>query len=280
MDPSSELPELQGLLDPIVVIAFSGWSDAASSASDAVDFLTDHYVAESVYAIDPDDFYDFQVTRPVVTVNEGTHRITWPTTEVLVGSSEDQDVVLVVGPEPSYRWDAFCRMLTGIIAQAKPKMIVMLGALLADVLHNRPLPTSVTSNNATLQQRNGIISSSYEGPTGITGVLAHRLEAAGLPVASVWVSVPHYVASSPNPKATLALLKRVEAITELPLAMGELPELAQAWERGANEVIDSDSAISEYVIALAEEQDETDLPEASGDAIAAEFERYLRRREA
>lgn len=276
MNTSSVLRELH---EPIVVAAFSGWSDAGAAASDALDHLAETYHAEQVFAVDPDDFYDFQVTRPVVTREAGEPRFTWPTTEVMVCRIGGRDVILIAGPEPSYRWDGFCRLITELVGSAKPKLAVVLGALLADVLHNRPLPSAVTSHHPALQREHGLISSNYEGPTGITGILSHRLEVAGVPVASAWVSVPHYVASAPNPKATLTLLKHVEDISGLKLDMADLPELARAWERSANEVAESDPAISEYVAALAEEQDEAELPEASGDAIAAEFERYLRRRE-
>ncbi|MGJ3509681.1 PAC2 family protein [Enemella sp. A6] len=277
VNPSSVLRSLH---EPIVVAAFSGWSDAGTAASDAVDHLAETYNAEQVFALDPDDFYDFQVTRPVVTRSGGEARFTWPTTEVMATRIADRDVILVAGPEPSYRWDGFCRVLTEMLAPARPKLALMLGALLADVLHNRPLPSSVTSQNPDLQRAHGLIGSDYEGPTGITGIFSHRLELAGIPVASAWVSVPHYVASTPNPKAALTLLRHVEDISELHLDLADLPELARAWERSANEVAESDPAISEYVAALAEEQDEAELPQASGDAIAAEFERYLRRREA
>lgn len=271
---------LRSLHEPIVVAAFSGWSDAGAAASDAVEHLAETYHARQVFAVDPDDFYDFQMTRPVVTQDGGEPQLTWPTTEVMVTRIGGRDVILIAGPEPSYRWDAFCRMVSEVLRPAEPTLTIMLGALLADVLHNRPLPSSVTSHNTELQREHGLIPSGYEGPTGITGILAHRLEFGGIPVASAWVSVPHYVASAPNPKATLSLLKHVEDISGLKLQLGDLPELARAWERSANEVAESDPAISEYVTALAEEQDEAELPEASGDAIAAEFERYLRRREA
>ncbi|HET9872133.1 MAG TPA: PAC2 family protein [Propionibacteriaceae bacterium] len=271
---------LRGLHDPVVVMAFEGWNDAGSSASAVVEHLADIYDAELAFSIDPDDFYDFQVNRPHVTLDEdGRSEITWPTTEVRTAKLPDgRDLLLVQGLEPNLRWRPFCQLLVSALISADARRVVVLGALLADTPHTRPVPVSVSSRDEALNAEFGLEQSSYEGPTGIIGVLADALTRAGIQAFSVWAAVPHYVSHPPCPKATLALLSRIEDLVSAQFELGDLPELSRAWERGVNELAAEDSEVAEYVTALEEQQDAAELPEASGDAIAAEFERYLRRR--
>lgn len=273
-------PGLRGLTDPLVVTAFGGWSDAGNAASAAVDHLAEAYEAELAFALDPDDFYDYQVNRPQVSLLDGSRVITWPTTEIKVATLPGgQDLVLLRGIEPNLRWRQFGGLLTSALRSARPSRVFMLGALLADTPHTRPVPVSVTTGDARLAEAYGLEESSYEGPTGIVGVMADLLTRAGMPTISLWAAIPHYVSHPPCPKATLALLSRLEQMLDSPLELGELAELSRAWERGVDELAAEDSDVAEYVSQLEEQQDATELPEASGDAIAAEFERYLRRRQ-
>jgi predicted ATP-grasp superfamily ATP-dependent carboligase len=273
--------DLASLRDPVVIAAFEGWNDAAEAATGAVDHLIEVWNAELVTAIDPEDYYDFQVNRPVVGVDdEGTRQITWPTTRVFVARppDSDRDVLLIRGIEPNMRWRGFCRELLTKVDESNAQLVVVLGALLADSPHTRPIPVTASSSDSELTSAWSLEPSTYEGPTGITGVFADLCSALGVPAVSIWSAIPHYIAGSPCPKASLALLGKVEALLDLPIPEGDLPELARAWQRGADELSEEDPEVAEYVQTLEEQRDTTDLPEASGDAIAAEFERYLRRR--
>ena len=271
---------LRGLTDPLVITAFGGWSDAGSAASAAVEHLAEAYQAELAFAIDPEDFYDYQVNRPQVAIGEnGSRQLTWPTTDIKVGQLPGgRDLVLVRGIEPNMRWQQFGGLIASALRSAAPSRVFMLGALLADTPHTRPIPVSVSTGDRELAEAYGLSESTYEGPTGIVGVLADLLARGGMPTVSLWAAIPHYVSHPPCPKATLALLSRLEQMLDSSLELGELAELSRAWERGVDELAADDTEVSEYVTSLEEQQDATELPEASGDAIAAEFERYLRRR--
>lgn len=277
----SPVRDLRDLVDPVVVVAFGGWNDAGNAATAAVEHLAASYGAESVFSLDPDDFYDFQVNRPVVELDDDDQRqLTWPTTELKVAELADgRPLVLVQGLEPNLRWRQFCTLITSALRTAHVTRVHLLGALLADTPHTRPIPVSVTTGNRELMTSLGLTPSTYEGPTGIVGVLGDALERAGVPVLSLWAAVPHYVSHPPCPKATLALLSSLEGVLDSPLDLGDLPELARAWERGVDELAAEDSEVAEYVTSLEQQQDAVDLPEASGEVIAAEFERYLRRRQ-
>jgi predicted ATP-grasp superfamily ATP-dependent carboligase len=188
-----------------------------------------------------------------------------------------RDVVLVHGIEPNMRWRAFSEELVQALERLGVEMIILLGALLADAPHTRPVPVSIGASDAKLGTEIGVGLSDYKGPTGIVGVLQHTCVQAGIPTVSLWAQVPHYVAQPPSPKATLALLRGVEDILDVPLPLADLPEEARAWERGVDELAQQDSEVADYVRTLEEAKDAMDLPEASGDAIAREFERYFRR---
>lgn len=271
---------LRGLRDPVVIAAFSGWNDAGNAASAAIEHLSEAYQAELVIELDPDDFYDYQVNRPETSLTEDGERvITWPTTRIKTAQlAGGRDVILIDGIEPNLRWRQFCALLTSALRSADPSLVILLGALLADTPHTRPVPVTCTTRDPELMDRYGISESSYEGPTGIVGVLSEQLPMVGMSTLSVWAAIPHYVAHPPCPKATLAILSQLERLLDVPLDLGELPELARAWERGVDELAADDSEVAEYVSQLEEQTDAAELPEASGDAIAAEFERYLKRR--
>jgi predicted ATP-grasp superfamily ATP-dependent carboligase len=276
-----ELSGTDELTAPIVIAAFEGWNDAGEAASGAVGQLATSWHAALAGAIDPEDYYDFQVTRPVTEVVEGkSHQLIWPTTRLLTTKQDrvGRDVILVQGIEPNMRWRRFCAELVEAFSGLEAEMIVLLGALLADSPHTRPVPVTTSSSDPQLAASLRASPSEYKGPTGIVGVLQHACADAGIPAVSLWAAVPHYVAQAPSPKATLALLRGIEDVLDVSLPLGDLPQEARAWERGVDELAEQDSEVAEYVRTLEEAKDATELPEASGDAIAAEFERYLRRR--
>ncbi len=277
-----EIEELRPLRSPVLIAAFEGWNDAADAASAAVDHLLDVWGGELVAVIDPEEFYDFQVNRPTVSGDDdGGRRITWPSTQLSVASppGSDRDIVLLRGIEPNMRWRQFCAELLAGADQLGASLCVTLGALLADTPHTRPIPVSGTTSDDDLQERLDLEESTYEGPTGIVGVFQDACVASGMPAVSVWAAVPHYVAQPPCPKATLALLGMVEDVLGIAIPLGDLPEDAKAWERGVDELASEDDEIGDYVRSLEETRDTAELPEASGEAIAREFERYLKRRQ-
>lgn len=274
-----EVPELQS---PVLIAAFEGWNDAADAASSVVDHLIDVWGAKVVAAIDPEDFYDFQMNRPVVgTTDSGMRKITWPSTQLAVARppGSQRDVILLRGIEPNMRWRQFCAELLAASEELGTELVVTLGALLADTPHTRPIPVSGTATEPELADRLKLEQSNYEGPTGIVGVFQDACVQLDIPAVSFWAAVPHYVAQPPCPKATLALIGQLEDLLEISIPLGDLPEEARAWERGVDELAEEDEEVADYVRALEETRDTAELPEASGEAIAREFERYLKRRE-
>ncbi len=275
-----ELEDVPELRDPIIIAAFEGWNDAGEAATSVITHLADVWDAEPIAALDPEEYYDFQVNRPRVVTEEAHRRIIWPTTRILLArnTSFDRDVVLVDGIEPSTRWRTFTIELLEFAEQLGVTTFVTLGALLADVPHTRPIPVTATSDDVDVITRFGAEASKYEGPTGIVGVLADAATRTGLTSLTCWAAVPHYAGGVPSPKATLGLLGKLESLFNITIPLADLAETARAWERGVNELAESDDEVAEYVHDLEEATDTADLPEASGDAIAREFERYLRRR--
>lgn len=272
-----DVPELN---DPIVIAAFEGWNDAGESATRAVEHLVHVWGAEVMAVMDPEDYYDFQVNRPRVGMVEGRRQLTWPTTRVLLARDTPlgRDVILVLGIEPSIRWRSYVSEIMSLAVDHEATLLITLGALLADVPHSRPIPVSVTSEDPDLRESHDVERSTYEGPSGIVGVLMDQAHQADLPGLSVWAAVPHYAGGPPSPKATLALVSRLEEVLGCVIDEGDLTEESRAWEHGVDELAASDDEVAEYVESLEEAQDTAELPEASGDAIAREFEKYLRRR--
>ena len=266
-----EFDDVQGLVSPVVIAAFEGWNDAADAASGLVDHLLEQWKAEIIGAVDPEEFYDFQVNRPVIGTDASGHRrLTWPTTRIAIArpAELDRDVILVRGIEPNMKWRQFCAELLAACDDLGAELVVTLGALLADTPHTRPIPVSGTASEPELVDRLDLEQSSYEGPTGIVGVFNDACIQLDIPSVSYWAAVPHYVAQPPCPKATLALLGQLEELLQAPMPLGDLPEDAKAWERGVDELAAEDEDVADYVRALEETRDTADLPEASGEAIA------------
>ena len=277
-----ELVSVPELDDPVLVAAFEGWNDAGEAATAVIEHLEESWQSVPLGTVDPEDYYDFQDHRPHVSVDEsGVRSLDWPTTRVSLARppAAGRDVVLVRGIEPNMRWRAFCAELLATAAELGVQRIVTLGALLADVPHTRPVPVSVSTSDRSLAKATGLEASRYQGPTGIVGVLQDAATRGGLAATSLWAAVPHYVAQSPCPKATLVLLRRLEDLLNVPVPLGDLPDEARAWQHGVEELATEDPEIADYVRRLEQARDTTDLPEASGEHIAREFERYLRRRD-
>jgi proteasome assembly chaperone (PAC2) family protein len=263
---------------PALVCSFKGWNDAAESASAALSFVSSKWGAERLGAIDPEEFYDFQVTRPTVRMSEGrTREIEWP--EIASPDGADRDVVFLSGAEPNLRWKGFSATVIGAARELGVELVVSMGALLADIPHTRPVQVTGIAADPDLVARLGFSEARYEGPTGIVGVLHDACARAGLLSASLWAPVPHYVATVPSPKATLALLRRLEDLLETPIDTAELDEAAIEYERRLDEAVASEPEVRALVERLEQQLDEDEvsfrnLP--SGDSIAREFERFLK----
>jgi proteasome assembly chaperone (PAC2) family protein len=273
------------LTDAVLVAAFEGWNDAGDAATGSIEHLELVWDSQPLIAIDPDEYYDFQVNRPTVSMVDGvTRRVSWPTTRLSVCRPPGAafDLVLVRGIEPNMRWRAFCDELLDVIRALDVRVVVTLGALLSDTPHTRPTSVTGTSYDQASAVKYGLEKSRYEGPTGIVGVLQDACVAAGIPAISFWAGVPHYVSQPPNPKATIALLHSVEEVLDVPVPLAELPQQADEWQKLVDEMAAEDDEVTEYIRNLEQRDDEIDRGEmgaTSGDAIAREFERYLRRRD-
>lgn len=278
MSPNPDVPALR---DPWLIAAFEGWNDAGDAATGVVDHLLDEWDAEILTELDSEDYYDFQMNRPSIAEEESGERfINWPTTTVYYARvpARDRDVVFVRGLEPNYRWRQFCSTIIGLGELAGTTSLVVLGAFLADTPHTRPVPITGSSSDPLVGGLLELGPSNYSGSIGINSVLAETAAARNIATVSLWAAVPYYLAEPPCPKATLALLGHLEDVMEMPLPQGILPEMAEAWQRGADDLAARDDEVREHVQELENERDTSELPEASGDAIAREFERYLRRR--
>ena len=276
-----EILGIPQLRSPIMILAFSGWNDAGEAASAALEHLASIWPVQTIGEFDTEEFYDYQNNRPIVSVDESFNRsLTWPTTTVRGVSlpNYDRDLILVSGVEPSLKWRTFVGQLLDLGEDRDISRVVCLGSLLADVPQTRPIPVTATAARPEFGERLGLEMSRYEGPTGILGAIQDACNQREIDALSIWAAIPHYVSSPPCPKATLSLLNHLEDLLELSIDLGELPEDAKAWEIGVDQLSQEDSEIADYVKSLEESKDEADLPEATGEAIAREFERYLRRR--
>jgi proteasome assembly chaperone (PAC2) family protein len=273
-----------GLRAPALVCAFKGWNDAADAASTALSFVSASLGARRFATIDPEEFYDFQATRPQIKLVEGrTREIVWPAVELFEARvpRAPRDLVLLVGSEPSFRWRGFSRLIVELAEALGTQLVVTLGALLADVPHTRPVAITGLASDPALVSRLGLNSSSYEGPTGITGVLHTACQQAGLPSASLWAAVPHYIAAAPNPKAALALVRKLEGLVGVAVDASELESAAADYERQVNLAVQSDPDIQSFVERLEQAagiapDEPGSLP--SGDTIARDLQRFLRQR--
>jgi len=268
---------------PVLIAAFRGWNDGAQGASLAGGYLAKIWNAEQFASIDPESFYDFQSTRPMVSLVDGlTRKIDWPENDFYHASPEGfgRDALLLLGIEPSLRWRKFSSLIVDLAKEHKVELVVTLGALLADVPHTRPAPVTGTASDLELVERLGLQASRYEGPTGIVGVLHDACREASLPSVSLWAAVPHYVSLAPSPRAALALCQRLADLLETSIDTTELDQAVDAYTQRVTEAVSTDEETAEYVQELerrAEMIDESSLP--SGESLAAELTRFLRERD-
>ena len=274
------------LRNPLLVCAFKGWNDAGEAASAALRFLIESFDAEEVGTIDPEEYFDFSDTRPTVSLEGGRSRVIhWPAVTFHAASvpAADRDLVLLEGPEPSLRWRRFTRTVIEAGRELDAREVVTLGALLADVPHTRPTQVTGLASDDSLIERLGFERSTYEGPTGIVGVLHDGCTKAEMPSSSLWASVPHYVAAAPNPKAALALVRKFEGLARMAVDASALEEAAEDYERQVSAAVASDPDVKAFVERLEQamdESEETSPPQRipSADSIARDFQRFLKQR--
>ena len=277
-----ERPELTR---PVLIAAFRGWNDGAQAASLAAGYLAKLWGAEQIADVDPEGFFDFQATRPHVSLVEGqTRRVEWPDNAFYHAHIPglQRDAVLMLGIEPNVRWKTFTGLVTGLAEELGVGLVVTLGSLLADVPHTRPSPVTGGATDPELIEELGLQRSRYEGPTGIVGVLHDACARSGMPSISLWAAVPHYVSLAPSPRAALALCQRLGEILGTEIETQELGEASERYAEQVSEAVASDDETAAYVAELEQRaeliDDEQDLP--SGDSLAAELTRFLREREA
>jgi proteasome assembly chaperone (PAC2) family protein len=271
---------------PVLIIAFRGWNDGGQGASLAGGYLVRLWEAERFAEIDPDGFVDFQCTRPIVTIDETVRHIEWPENVFYSAAIPglDRDAVILLGVEPNYRWRAFANLVVTLARELGIEEVVSLGALLADVPHTRPAPVTGAVSDPALAEKHGLRMSSYEGPTGIVGVLHAACYEAGLQSISLWAAVPHYVSLAPSPRAARALVERLGSVLGVEIDSAELAAAEEAYCDQVSEAVADDAATEAYIRELEQRADSLDemtdtgeLP--SGETLAAELTRFLRERE-
>jgi len=267
---------------PMMVCAFRGWNDAAAAASTALETLADSLEVDVLAEVDPEEFYDFQASRPTITLTDSRHRrIDWPGNTLISARAEgaDRDLVLFDGTEPNLKWRTYSDLIVAAAERLEVELVVILGALVAEVAHSLPVPVTGIGTDEDLVRKLELERSSYEGPTGIAGVIHDRCRNAGLGSVSLWAAVPHYVAAVPNPKAALALSMRLEGITGVASDTSGLEFESGAYEEQIGKAVAADPEVEELVRKIEAEQrdggaDEEEVP--TGDDLAVEFQRFLR----
>jgi proteasome assembly chaperone (PAC2) family protein len=278
-----ELLQIPNLRSPVMVIAFSGWNDAAEAATGTVTHLMNSWSNEDpelMAEVNPEEFYDFQVNRPLIGLDEsGSRSLTWPGTQVFAVRAPEleHDFVIVRGVEPSLKWKTFAHEILDLADDLEVDLIISVGSMLADAPHSRPISVMSTCTNPDLAKRFNIEVSKYEGPTGILGVIADACLRRGTDAVSLWAAVPHYASSSPSPKVSLALINSLEDVLEISIPVKDLGAKSLAWENEVNALMAEDTEINEYVKALEESKDSKQFSDVSGDEIARELSRFLRR---
>jgi proteasome assembly chaperone (PAC2) family protein len=277
----SSRPELRR---PVLVAAFRGWNDGGQGATLAAGYLAKQWEAERFAEIDPENFYDFQATRPHVSLEEGmTRKLDWPENGFFHAEipGTGRDAVILLGTEPNLRWKSFAQLVLGLVQDLGVERVVTFGSLLADVPHTRPAPVTAAASDESLMEELGLEPSRYEGPTGIVGVLLDSSRRAGITSLSLWAAVPHYVSLAPSPRAALALVRRFGELMSIDVDVDELEQAANEYSEQVSEAVSADADTAAYVEELERRVDmltaEESLP--SGDTLAAELSRFLRERD-
>lgn len=285
MDPLRWEMNPPKLRDPIMVCAFRGWNDAANAASSALETLADSLEVDVLAEVDPEEFYDFQANRPTIHLAESTQRrIEWPSNTFISARAQgaDRDLVLLDGTEPNLKWRTYSEMVVQVAEQLGASMVIVLGSLIAEVAHTLPVPITGVSTDDSTVRRLDLARSDYEGPTGIVGVIHDRCRVAGLPSVSIWAAVPHYVAAVPNPKAALALSEKLCSITRVAADISGLEDETMSYEEQISRAVAADPEVEELVSRIESDQRErggTEIDVPSGDALALEFQRFLKQRD-
>lgn len=282
-----EIHSIPSLRSPVMIIASGGWSDAGEAATGVIAHLLstlnddgDSTIPNLIAEIDSEEYYDFQVNRPLIFVDDSMIRsLTWPGVQIFAQRNPhgERDFILVRGIEPSMRWKSFASEILDLADDLEVELVITLGSMLADTPHSRPIPVSGTGAHPDIAKRLGVEVSRYEGPTGILAVIQDGCVRRGIDAVALWAAIPHYASASPSPKATLALVNGIEDFLEISLPQGALHELARKWEETVNDMVKEDSDIEEYVKTLEESKDSVDISDESGEELAREVERFLRR---
>jgi proteasome assembly chaperone (PAC2) family protein len=277
-------PRLRG---PVLLAAFDGWNDAGEAATTALDAVGDGLAAETFATIDPEEFYDFQATRPTVRLVQGSRRVEWPTVELRAASlpAADHDLIVVRGQEPNLRWRTFAAEIVQVAASLRVEMVVTVGALLADVPHTRPVQVVSSAGDPNLAERLGLSMSRYEGPTGILGVLADLATAEGIPTVGLWAALPHYLNLAPNPWGAMALIQELRRLLPMAVDTSALAGQTEAFDAAVAELVEENPELAGYIERLEADSDEEDeddeddppgLADVPPEELVAEVERYLR----
>ncbi len=273
---TADRPELD---NPIMILAFEGWNDAGEAASSAAAHIRDRFLGEEFATIDPEPFYDFTTSRPTIRLEEGARVIDWPTNSfsAITGDHTSRDLIVMVGVEPQLRWRTYTEQVVTMAEEYDVDMVVSLGALIADVIHSRPTPIYASSYDPKLMRKLDLEPSSYEGPTGIVGVINEALRSMGYGAVSLWGTVPSYVPHATSPKAALALVNRVATLLDITVPTTALEIAAAAYERQINDLVDDDADTKAYIERLEQEYDSSMGPD-SGRELIEELEQFLRDR--
>jgi proteasome assembly chaperone (PAC2) family protein len=279
-------PRLRG---PVLLAAFDGWNDAGEAATTALDAIGDALAAETFATIDPEEFYDFQATRPTVRLVNGRRRVEWPAIELRAARlpTADHDLIVVRGHEPNLRWRTFASEIIQVAASLRVEMLVTVGALLADVPHTRPVQVVSSAGDRDLAERLGLNVSRYEGPTGILGVLGDLASGEGIPTIGLWAALPHYLNLAPNPWGAMALIEELRRLLPMAVDTGHLADQTDAFDAAVADLVDENPELAGYIERLeadSDEQNEDDDEEEGSPGLAdlppeelvAEVERYLR----
>ena len=272
---------LEDLNSPVLIAAFEGWNDAGEAATSAVKYFQDRFSAVKIGTIESEEFFDFTISRPVIEIPDKQREIIWPATEIYVAKMFDSehDLVIIGGHEPQLRWQTFTDQIIEIASITESHMVVTLGSLLTDIPHSRPVKVFGSSDDSDLAQRLNLPPSTYEGPTGIVGVINSVLREKGIPSMSLWAGVPSYVSGATSPKAALALVERLAEVLQIGITCTDLEIASAAYERQINELIAEDMDTTEYVNQLEEDFDnksEVDEQEGNPELLVSEVEDFLR----
>ena len=272
---------LEELNNPVVIAAFEGWNDAGEAATSAVKYFQDRFSAIKIGTIESEEFFDFTISRPVIEIPDDQRKIVWPATEILVDKMTDSehDLVIFVGHEPQLRWRTFTDQIIEVASITNSHMVVTLGSLLTDIPHSRPVKVFGSSDDSDLAQKLDLPPSTYEGPTGIVGVINSVLREKGIPSMSLWAGVPSYVSGANSPKAALALVERLAEVLQIGMACTDLEIASAAYERQINELVAEDMDTTEYVNQLEEDFDnklEVDEQNSNPELLVSEVEDFLR----